>query len=209
MISLTDIQEVYSESWGIFKTIYGYARVSTWSQDLKVQQQQLLDAGVPQENIFAEKFTGTKTNRPAFNELMESLSQYDEVVITKLDRLARNTREALDVVEELLSRDIAITVLNLGKVENSPMGRMIYTILLSVAELERDMIVERTREGKEWAKKNNPNYKEGRPKRLLTPQYLHAVELLETNTYKEVAKLTGLSKSTLQRIKKQYQEEKE
>lgn len=68
-------------------------------------------------------------------------------------------------------------------------------------------IAKLTREGKERAKKNNPNYKEGRPKRKLTPKYIHAISLLENHSYNEVAKMTGISKSTLQRIKKQYNAE--
>lgn len=184
---------------------YGYARVSTLNQDLASQVAQLKEAGATK--VFKEKFTGTTSDRPEFNKLLEVLKPGDELVITKLDRLARNTREALEVIESLLENDITISVLNLGKIENTSIGRMIYTILLSVAELERDMIVERTKEGKAWAKKNNPNYKEGRPKRKLTPKYIHAISLLENHSYNEVAKMTGISKSTLQRIKKQYNAE--
>lgn len=184
---------------------YGYARVSTIGQDLKLQKELLKAEGV--EVIYSEKFTGTTAKRPEFEKLMSEIKQFDELVITKLDRLARNTREALDIVEELLSIDVTITVLNLGKIENTSIGRMLYTILLSVAELERDMIVERTQEGKAYAKKHNPNFKEGRPKRSLTPKYLHAIELLEGKSYREVEKITGISKSTLQRIKKQYEEQ--
>lgn len=192
-------------------TIYGYARVSTRSQSLREQKAALVAGGVAQDNIFSEKFTGTKTDRPEFNKLIAALEPGDTLTITKLDRLARNTREALDILDGLLKRDIAINVLNLGQIENTSFGRLIYTILLSVAELERDMIVERTQEGKAYAKKNNPDFKEGRPKRRLTPQYIHAAELLLTDkkSYAEVEKLTGISKSTLQRIKRQYQEEKE
>lgn len=186
-------------------TIYGYARVSTTGQKLGDQREQLKASGV--EKIFAEKFTGTSTDRPKFNELLEVVKPGDTITVTKLDRLARNTREALAVIEDLLQRDININVLNLGTIENTSVGRMIYTILLSVAELERDMIVERTQAGKEYAKKHKPNYKEGRPKRKLTPQYLHALELLETHSYKETAVKTGISVATLARIKKQYQEE--
>lgn len=189
--------------------VYGYARVSTMNQDLSVQLGELKEANVDSKNIFKEKYTGTSTDRPQFNRLMSALSEGDELVITKLDRLARNTREALEVIETLLEKNISITVLNLGKIENTSIGRMIYTILLSVAELERDMIVERTQAGKEYARKHNPNFKDGRPKRVLTQQHLHAIELLQTNTYKVVEAKTGLSKSTLQRIKRQYKAEQE
>lgn len=185
--------------------IYGYARVSTTGQKLGDQREQLKAVGVTK--VYAEKFTGTSTDRPKFNELLKVIQPGDTLTVTKLDRLARNTREALAVIEDLLDRDININVLNLGTIENTSVGRLIYTILLSVAELERDMIVERTQAGKEYAKKHNPNYKEGRPKRKLTPDYLHAIELLETHSYKETAKKTKISVATLARIKKQYQEE--
>jgi DNA invertase Pin-like site-specific DNA recombinase len=82
-------------------------------------------------------------------------------------------------------------------------------MLGSFAEFERDLIVSRTQEGKAYAKKHDPEYKDGRPKRRLTPQYLHAIELLQTLSYNQVSKKTGISKSTLQRIKKQHETEGE
>ena len=187
--------------------IYGYARVSTVGQDLTVQKKALKNSGVDAKSIYAEKYTGTTTDRPQFNALMAILKAGDTLTITKLDRLARNTREALDVIETLLDKDVTINVLNLGQIENTSIGRMIYTILLSVATLERDMIVERTQEGKAYAKKHKPNYREGRPKRKLTTHYLHAIELLKEHTYKEVASKTKSSESTLHRIKKQFDDE--
>lgn len=186
---------------------YGYARVSTTGQSLGDQIKRLTVVGLQKENIYSEKYTGTKTNRPVFNILMDQLKAGDTLHITKLDRLARNTREALTIIEHLLESNVAINVLNIGKIENTSIGKLIYTILLSVAELERDMIVERTQSGKEFAKKNDSNYKEGRPKRKLTSKYLHALELLEENSYKQVEEKTGISKSTLQRIKKQHKKE--
>ena len=89
-----------------------------------------------------------------------------------------NTREALDIIEPLLDDNVTIKVLNLGTIENTSMGRMVTRTLLSVAEMERDMIVERTQEGKMFAKKNNPNFKEGRSKATITQKKRHAYELL-------------------------------
>ncbi|MDT0274265.1 recombinase family protein, partial [Enterococcus faecium] len=96
------------------------------------------------KNIFSEKFTGTKRDRPKFNQLLAGLKPGDEIVVTKLDRFARNTREALEIIEPLLDDNVTIKVLNLGTIENTSMGRMVTRTLLSVAEMERDMIVERT-----------------------------------------------------------------
>ncbi|MDL4922517.1 recombinase family protein, partial [Enterococcus gallinarum] len=103
--------------------------------------------------------------------------------------------------------NVTIKVLNLGTIENTSMGRMIVRTLLSVAEMERDMIVERTQEGKMFARKNNPNFKEGRPKATITPKKRHAYELLISGkSYKEVEAITGFSRSTLFRIKKKIEE---
>lgn len=95
----------------------------------------------------------------------------------------------------------------MGKIENTTIGRLIYTVLLSVAEMERDMIIERTQEGKAYAKKNNPNFKEGRPKRQLSDRYLKAIEIMQTNSIAETSLITGISTATLKRIRKQYKEE--
>lgn len=188
---------------------YGYARVSTTTQDLNSQIKNLIDSGVSKNNIFKDKFTGTTTDRPHFNELIQKLKSGDTLTITKLDRLARNTKEALSIIEQLLENDIAINVLNMGKIENTSIGKLIYTVLLSVAELERDMIVERTQEGKAYAKKHNPNFKEGRPRRKLNDRYLKAIEIMQTNSISETSTITGISTATLKRIRKQYKDEVE
>lgn len=189
-------------------TKYGYARISTTSQSTKEQIQQLLENDVEKKNIFSEKFTGTKRDRPKFNQLLAGLKPGDEIVVTKLDRFARNTREALEVIEPLLDETVTIKVLNLGTIENTLMGKMIVRILRSIAEMERAMIVERTQEGKIFAKKNNPNFKEGRPKAAITPKKRHAYELLISGkSYKEVEAITEFSRSTLFRIKKKIEED--
>lgn len=188
-------------------TIFGYARVSTRGQNLRDQKNQLIAAGVEKKNLFSETYTGTKSDRPEFKKMLQQVLPGDTIIVTKLDRFARNTREALEIIEPLLDSNVTIKVLNLGTIENTPMGRMIVRTLLSVAEMERDMIIERTQEGKEFAKRNNPNYREGRPTAVITLKKRHAYELLmEGKSYREVSQLTGFSKSTLQRIKKKIEE---
>lgn len=183
--------------------IYGYARVSTTAQSLGEQLEQLEQVGVVKENMYKEKFTGTKMNRPEFTKLLSVLKDNDIVVVTNFDLFARNTKEALEVIEPLLERNITIKILNLGTIENTTIGRMIMRTILSVAEMERDMIVERTQEGKAFAKRNNPNFREGRPKAKITDDKLHAYELLKSGlSYKEVSKRTRLSVSTIQRVKR-------
>ena len=85
---------------------YGYARVSTTDQKLENQIKQLKDAGA--EKIFKEKFTGTTTKRPEFKKLIALLNADDELIVTKLDRFARNTREALDIIQDLFKNNVKI-----------------------------------------------------------------------------------------------------
>jgi len=172
----------------------GYARVSTVAQDLEVQIQALQAEGC--EVIYKEKFTGTKTDRPEFNKVLESLQKGDTLVVKKLDRLARNTREGIEVIENLFNRGIKVHVLNVGLLENTTMGRFFLTTLLAVAEMERNLIVERTQEGKVLAKQRD-DFREGRPRKHSKQQVLHALELLNIHTYKEVEEMTGIKKRTL------------
>lgn len=177
-------------------TIYGYARVSTQGQDLEGQIQTL------EENnctiIYQEKFTGTSTDRPQFQELLDVLEENDTLMVTKLDRLARNTKEGIEVVESLFERGVKVHVLNVGLLENTSMGRFFIQTLLAVAEMERNMIIERTQEGKQIAKQN-PNYREGRKPTYTKAQLDHAMKLKETHSFKQVEELTGISMSTLKR----------
>lgn len=178
----------------------GYGRVSTLGQDLEVQVEALKaeECGV----IYQEKFTGTKMDRPVFNEVLNNIQEGDTLVVTKLDRLARNVKEGIEIVEILFSRGVKVHVLNVGLLEDTPMGRFFLTTLLAVAEMERNMIVERTQEGKAIAKRN-PDFREGRPKKFSKSHIEHALSLLEDHSYKQVESLTGISKSTLIRAKKE------
>lgn len=184
--------------------IYGYARVSTTGQykqgnSIENQIELLKDAGC--EIIHQEAYTGTKKDRPVFKNLLKELNTGDTLVVTKLDRLARTAVEGVSLVQELLADGINVYILNMGMIEDSPIGKLILTIMLAFAEFERDLIIERTQEGKEIAKKN-PDYREGRPKKFKRKQIEHALELLEEHTYKEVEEITGISKSTLIRAKR-------
>ncbi len=175
-------------------TVYGYARVSTKGQDLEVQITDLNKENV--EHIYQEKFTGTSTDRPQLNELIETLQNGDKLVVTKLDRLARNTKEGIDLVESLFAKGVKVHVLNVGLLEDTSMGRFFITTLLAVAEMERNMIIERTQDGKAIAKLN-PDYREGRRPTYTRAQLEHALSMLENHSYNQVADKTGISKSTL------------
>lgn len=178
---------------------YGYARVSTVGQDLEAQIKALKEAGC--DEIFSEKFTGTVKERLQFQALIEVLEAGDTFVVTKLDRFARSTMDAIETVKKLFEKGVKVHVLNMGLVENTPTGKLIFNVMSAFAEFERDMIVERTQEGKAIAKQRG-DFREGRPRKYSKKQIEHALELLQNNSYKEVEAKTGISKSTLIRAKR-------
>lgn len=185
--------------------LYGYARVSTRGQakdgnSLEAQENALRSAGATK--IYADAFTGTRTKRPELDKLMAVMQSGDTMVVTKLDRIARSATQGIELIQKLLDRGITVHVLNMGLMDNTPTGKLIRNIMLAFAEFERDMIVERTQEGKTIAKQN-PDFKEGRPKKFSKVQINHAVELLDEYSYKQVEQMTGISKSTLIRAKKE------
>jgi DNA invertase Pin-like site-specific DNA recombinase len=186
--------------------IYGYCRVSTKGQaangnSLEAQEKAVREAGAVK--IYKDAFTGTKKERPELSKLLPMLKAGDKLIVTKLDRVARSATEGNELIDSLLSRDITVHILNMGILDNTSAGKLIRTIMLAFAEFERDMIVERTQEGKEIAKRTNPNYREGRPKKFNPKKINHALSLLETYSYNEVVELTGISKSTLIRAKRE------
>lgn len=184
-------------------TIYGYARVSTKGQakdgnSLESQIETLKENGAVE--IYSDSFTGTKTDRPEFNKLLEVLKAGDTLMVTKLDRFARSMTQGSELVNELIKRGIKVNILNIGMMDNTPASKLIRNIFFSFAEFERDMIVERTQEGKAVAK-TKEGFKEGRPKAYTPKQLDNALSMLTVNggkhSYKEVAELLGISKSTL------------
>lgn len=136
---------------------YGYARVSTNEQKLASQIDSLKNAGA--EIVYKEKFTGTTANRGEFKKLLSLLKSQDTLIVTKLDRLARNTKEAINIIEDLFKRHVTVNILNLGLIDNTPTGQLIFTIFSAFAQFERDMIVTRTHEGKNVQSRMTPRLK--------------------------------------------------
>ena len=185
---------------------YGYIRVSSKSQaennSLAEQEQAILEK-YPSAEIYREVYTAAKdfNNRVVFNELVDRLVSGDVLVVCKMDRFCRNVREGLNIIDSLLAKGVTVHILNLGVIDNSPIGRLLYTVLLAFAEFERNMIVERTKAGRELARQKD-GYTEGRPKKFSRTQIELAMQLLENYSYKQVSSMTGISKSTLQRENK-------
>lgn len=188
--------------------IYGYARVSAKTQlkgnSLQEQKKELKKNGC--QEIIEEQFSGKTTARPKFeNLIMNQLHPGDTLVVTKLDRFARNVTEGVFTIRYLFSKGIRVHVLNVGLLENTAMGNFFITTLLAVAELERCMILERTAAGKEIAR-TREGYKEGRP-RIAPAKIELALGLLEKYSYKKVAEMTGISVATLARYRRKKKEE--
>ena len=180
--------------------IYGYCRVSTKGQakdgnSLDAQEQEILSK-YSDAHIYKEAYTGTTTDRPVFNEVIQQMQENDLLVVSKLDRLARNTEEGIKIVKDLFQKKCSVHVLNVGLLEDTAMGQFFITTLLAVAELERNQIIERCQAGKAIARQN-PDFVEGRPKKYNQKQLDHALDLLLDHSYKEVVQMTGISKSTL------------
>lgn len=180
--------------------VYGYARVSTKLQatdgnSLESQEKQLIDAGA--SIIFKDAFTVTKVDLPELDNLKSKLQTGDKVIVTKLDRLARSTEDGLALIKDWSDHNMSVHVLNMGCIDNTTTGKQ----QLAFAEFEHDMIVERTQEGRAIARLN-PDYKDGRKKKFSKRQIEHALELLNTYSYKQVETMTGISKSTIVRAKK-------
>ena len=186
--------------------IYGYARVSTRMQakngySLEEQIEKLAAEGC--EKIYSDVYTGKTAVRPELEALRGVLKSGDTLICLKLDRLCRNVSEGLELISELIEKDVVVKILNIGVLDGSPVGKFLYSCLLAVAELERSMIIERTSEGKAIAKLR-PGYREGRPK--TDPKKIKAaLKLLEDGDHsvREVCEIVGISRSTLMRAKKE------
>lgn len=181
--------------------VYGYARVSSRGQardgnSLEAQETALKAAGA--EYVYSDAYTGTTTDRPQLDKLLAELKAGDTLIVTKMDRIARSVQQGISLIDELAERGVMINILNMGIIDNSSTGKLIRNIMLSFAEYERDMIMARTREGKEIARQA-AGYKEGRPPKYSKAQFDHAMDLLETYSYSQVTRMTGISKATLAR----------
>lgn len=147
--------------------IYGYARVSTKGQardgnSLEAQTTLLKEAGA--QKVFYDSYTGTTTDRPEFDKLKNVLEKGDKLLVTKLDRFARSASQGSVLIESLIERGVTVHVLNIGVMDNTPTGKLIRNVMFSFAEFERDMIVERTQEGKAIAREKGVRV-DGRPEK--------------------------------------------
>ena len=180
--------------------IYGYARVSTKGQardgnSLEEQERLLRQNGA--EVIFIERgITGKKKERPEFTKLLGELTTGDTLMVTKQERVASSVSWANELIEELIDKGVTVNVLNLGVLNNSSMSTLFRQILLAFAEFERNMIYERTSEGKAVKRQNEPDWKEGRPKKIAIPQKLIAEVSAGEKSISAACRELGISRTS-------------
>lgn len=153
------------------------------------------DAGA--DEIVLECFTGKTVDRPKFKPLLDSLKDGDTLYVTKLDRFARASA-AGEVIAELIDRGVTVHILNFGVANNSATGKLMLNIILSFAQYEREMIWERTQEGKMAAKAKNPDYKEGRKAMEIPEEFSCCRDRVEAGklTVVDACGELGISRST-------------
>ena len=176
--------------------IFGYARVSTEAQNLDRQLDALKNYGV--DIIYNEKITGTKKNRPELSKLLDRITEGDTVVVESLSRLGRSTKDLIELTEIFQGKGVNLVSLKESIDTNSPTGKLLFTLMSAIAQFERDVIADRTREGLKSARARGRTG--GRP-RADPEQVKKAVKLYKTEQYsvKEIEELTGIKKSTLYR----------
>jgi DNA invertase Pin-like site-specific DNA recombinase len=178
--------------------MFGYARVSTNGQDLSAQDAELRSAGCVK--TFKEKVSGAKTDRPELAKAIRQLEPGDVLIVTRLDRLARSTRDLLNVLDEIAKRGAGFRSLKDSWADTtSAHGRLMLTILGGLAEFERELIRARTGEGRKRAKDRGVRF--GRPRKMTSHQRREALQRLHAGeTMSDVARTYAVDASTISRL---------
>lgn len=183
--------------------IYGYCRATTPKQIelgyLEEQKNKIRERYF--DSIIYNETSLDMNVKPEFDKLMEGIKPGDTLVVTSLDRFAKSIEDACSIVKKLKSNNINLHILNIGLIDNSILGNVIYDTFSAISEFDKALLVERIQTGKNKAKKSE-NFKEGRPKKYSEEKIEEALEMLGTYSYKKVEEITGISKSTLIRAKK-------
>ena len=178
--------------------LYGYARVSTRDQDLALQVSELAAAGCAK--TFKEKASGAKSDRPELAKVIRRLEPGDVLVVTRLDRLARSTRDLLNVLDELSKRGAGFRSLKDNWADTTtPHGKLMLTVLGGLAEFERSLIAARTGEGRKRAQERGVRF--GRPRKLTAHQRQEALQrIAASETQADIARLLNVSPPTISRL---------
>lgn len=180
--------------------LIGYARVSTNRQDAEAQRAALLAQGVAPDRLYVDEgFTGRNTARPALQRALDAVRSGDELVVTKLDRLARSVPDLRAILDGLYARGVRVRIDRTVYDPADPMGRLLVNVLAMVAEFEADLISARTKAGMDVARAKGRL--KGKPPKLNARQASHLVELHDAQTHSaaELAELFGISVATVYR----------
>lgn len=185
-----------AQFWMVIRMMIGYARVSTQDQSLDLQTEALTRAGC--EKIYEDKISGVRVERPGLTRALEMLREGDTLVVWKLDRLGRSVKQLVDMVGELHKREIQFKSLTDAIDTGTPAGRFFFHVMASLAEMERELIIERTRAGLDAAKQLGR--KGGRKPKMTSSKIESAKKLLASGIPpRDVAKDLGVSVPTLYR----------
>ena len=179
--------------------LFGYARVSTSQQSLEIQIKSLKAEGVKANRIFTDKATGSHVNRDGLRLLMVKVEEGDVVLVTKLDRLGRDSADMINLIKEFDSLGVAVRFLDDGISTEGEMGKMVVTILSAVAQAERQRILERTNEGRIEAKSKGVKF--GR-KRTVDRERIYAMKAQGIGAT-EIANQLGIGRSTIYKLLKE------
>ncbi|WP_411845921.1 recombinase family protein [Roseibacillus persicicus] len=178
---------------------FGYARVSTHQQSLDLQVTRLLEAGVRESRILSDKASGKNIERKGLVSLLNKVEEGDEVLVTKLDRLGRNTLDMVQLIEDFSQRGITIRFLDDGISTGGEMGKMVVTILSAIAQAERARILERTNEGRKAAQEKGVKF--GRKESIDRKKFKSLLE--QGLGPKEVIELMKISRASFYLLKKE------
>ena len=176
--------------------VIGYARVSTQDQNLDMQREALAKAGC--QKVFEDKTSGSRAERPGLNMTMEMLREGDTLVVWKLDRLGRSVQNLVGLINDLARRGVQFKSLTDSIDTGTPSGRFFFHVMASLAEMERDLTIERTSAGLEAAKRLG---RRGGRRRQMTESKIESAKKLLANGVppREVAKNLSVSVPTLYR----------
>lgn len=176
--------------------LIGYARVSTQDQNLELQFDALNKSGC--KKIFEDRVSGSRSERPGLNKLLEVLREGDTLVVWKLDRLGRSVKNLVDLVSELHKQGVQFKSLTDSIDTGTPSGRFFFHVMASLAQMERELTIERTRAGLEVARQLG---RKGGRKRQMTDSKIESAKKLLANGIppRDVAKNLGVSIPTLYR----------
>lgn len=176
--------------------IFGYVRVSKYSQNTNLQVDALKKNGCTDDDIIQEKASGKNVERPELLRMLDKLREGDTVMVWKLDRISRSTKHLLELMEVFQNRGVNFVSLQDKIDTSSAMGKFYFTLIAAVSQMEADMISERTKSGLESARARG---RKGGRKPVSPVKVKNALELYDTKKYSlaEIEEMTGIKKPTL------------